>query len=61
MFTFISENIGSLLILLAVVSIAAAILAFRIRAKRQGKTSCGCGCASCPMADKCHPKKDESA
>lgn len=59
MFTFIANNIGSLLVLLAVVATVTAIVLFRIRAKRQGKSTCGSGCASCPMAGKCHEKKKE--
>ena len=57
MFTFIANNLGSLLVLLAVAAIVTAIVIFRIRAKRQGKSTCGCGCASCPMAGKCHGEK----
>lgn len=57
MFTFFQENLGSILILLGVLATVTAIVAFRIRAKRQGKSSCGCGCATCPMAGKCHGEK----
>ena len=57
MFTFIANNLGSLLVLLAVAAIVTAIVIFRIRAKRQGKSTCGCGCASCPMSEKCHGEK----
>lgn len=59
MFTFIANNIGSLLVLLALAATVTAILLFHIRAKRRGKSTCGSGCASCPMAGKCHAKKDE--
>jgi hypothetical protein len=28
-----------------------------IRDKKAGKSSCGCGCANCAMAGKCHSGK----
>ena len=56
MFTFIQENLGSLLILLGVAVIVTLVILSRIRAKKQGKSTCGCGCKSCPMADTCHKK-----
>ena len=61
MFTFIQENVGSLLVLFGIILIAALILLGRIRAKRRGATGCGCGCKSCPMATKCHKGKGEES
>ena len=57
MFTFIAESIGSLLVLLALAAIVSVILFFHVRGRRQGRSSCGSGCASCPMAGKCHKGK----
>ncbi len=31
-----------------------------VRDKKQGKSSCGCGCASCPMGGMCHAKSPET-
>lgn len=31
-----------------------------IRDKKQGKSSCGCGCSSCPMGDACHARSAET-
>ena len=59
MFTFIQENLGSLLILLGVAVIVTLVIVSRIRAKKQGKSTCGCGCQSCPMADACHRKENK--
>jgi hypothetical protein len=28
-----------------------------VKNKKQGKSSCGCGCSSCGMKDSCHGKK----
>ena len=58
MFAFISENIGSLLVLLALSATLGLIIAANIRQKKQGKSPCA-GCSSCPMAGKCHKEKAE--
>ncbi|MBR1867331.1 MAG: FeoB-associated Cys-rich membrane protein [Clostridia bacterium] len=58
MFNWLINNIGSILVLLAVAGIVALITAFIIRSKKKGKNSCGCGggcvgcsgCGSCPHA-----------
>ena len=52
MLTFLLDNIGTI-----VVAVVAAIIISHFRAKKKGKSSCGscgCGCASCAMAGKCH-------
>ena len=59
MFTFIQENLGSLLILLGVAVIVTLVIVSRLRAKKQGKSTCGCGCQACPMADACHRKENK--
>ena len=58
MLSFLSRNIGSIVVLAVLILIVALIVVFRIRARRRGKSGCGCGCGTCPMADKCHPKKN---
>lgn len=55
MFTLISENIGSLLVLVGLAATLSLIVVMRVRAKRKGKPLCS-GCSSCPMAGKCHTK-----
>ncbi len=42
-------------ILLLLLLVFCAVLAFR--AIRQGSTSCSSGCSACPMAGKCHKKR----
>ena len=59
MLSFLSQNIGSVAVRAALIAVVALIVVFRIRARRRGKSGCGCGCGTCPMADKCHPKKSE--
>ncbi len=53
-----AENIGTLAV--AAVLIAVCVLAVRklIRDKKKGRSSCGCGCASCPMSGTCHKRPE---
>lgn len=39
-----------------VVGIIVAIVYFKAKARKLGKTSCGCDCTKCPSAGACHPK-----
>ena len=57
------DNIGSLIILFAVVAIAAFVIAGIVKAKKKGKASCGCGgkcgeCSGCAMSGLCNNKKN---
>ncbi len=54
MISWLADNIANILVLTAV--LLAVILAVRsmVRDKKAGKSSCGCGCANCAMAGKCH-------
>lgn len=50
---FFKENLGTIATL-AVVLVIVALLVFKlVRDKRKGKTSCSCGCSSCPMSGGC--------
>ena len=54
--TWLSENIGTVVVL-AVLSVVLGLIIWRLIAnKRAGKSSCGCGCGcqSCAMKDQCH-------
>jgi hypothetical protein len=57
MFEWISQNIGTIVAALLVAAAAAGAVILLVREKKKGKHSCGCGCANCPMAGKCHQKK----
>ena len=50
----IAENAGTIVVSLALVGIVIWIVARMRRDKKQGKSSCGCNCGSCPMAGSCH-------
>lgn len=54
MLTWISENMATIIICAVLLLIVAAILAGLIRDKKKGRSSCGCGCANCPMNGSCH-------
>lgn len=42
-----------------VLSIASAIIIKMIINKKQGKTSCSCGCGGCAMREMCHSKDEK--
>ena len=52
-------NIGSILVGVVVLAVVALVIALMVREKKQGKSSCGNSCASCPMAGTCHPAKPD--
>lgn len=54
MLEFICANIGTIIVFAILVIIVGAIIYKIYRDKKQGKSSCGCNCASCPMANECH-------
>ena len=55
MLGYLMANLGSILVLLGLVLVLGLVTFLTVRARRRGKSSCGCsGCAGCPMADKCH-------
>lgn len=54
MITFLSENAGTIVVLLILTAILSAIIVKFIRDKKKGKGLCACGCAGCPSKDMCH-------
>ena len=54
MLQFITDNLGTAVVGLIVLAIVAACLYRLIADKKQGKSSCGAGCAGCPNAALCH-------
>lgn len=59
MFTWIMENVATIMISAVLILAVAAVIVNMVRNKRRGKSSCGCGCAGCAMNGACHPKKKE--
>ncbi len=57
MLDWIASNYGTVLVLLLVVGAVVAVICGMVKDKKQGKSSCGCSCGSCPMSGKCHSEK----
>ena len=57
MISFITENLGTIIITVVLVAILAAIVVKLVRDKRKGKSSCGGNCAHCAMGGSCHSEK----
>ncbi len=54
MLEWLTSNIGTILIVLALIAVIAAIVVKMIKDKKGGKSSCGCNCGCCPMSGECH-------
>lgn len=56
MFTWLTNNLGTIIICAVLIAIVAAIIISLIKKKKQGKSMvCNCGsCKSCPMSGSCH-------
>ena len=57
MLLWLKANLATVLIALILVAILAAVIFKMIKDKKEGRSSCGCGCSACAMRDSCHPKK----
>lgn len=63
MLTWIMGNMATIIISAVLLLVVSAVIAGMVRGKRKGKSSCGCGCASCPagsccaMNGACHSEK----
>ena len=49
------SNWANILIIGLVIAIVVLAFISMARDKKAGKSSCGCNCANCAMAGKCHP------
>lgn len=56
MIEWITNNIGTIIVGLIVLAIITAVVIGMIRKKKNGKSTCGCGCANCPLSGDCHKK-----
>ena len=54
MLQWISENIGTIVVGLVLLAVVILIVRIMMRDKKQGKSSCGAGCAHCAMHGQCH-------
>ena len=60
--SWFAENAGTIVTCLVLAAVIAAVILGQVWAKRRGKTSCGCGCTTCPSAGCCakQPKIGQS-
>lgn len=54
MFNWLIENLATIIVSLILAGIIAAVIMKLIKNKKNGKSSCGCGCKGCSMRGKCH-------
>ena len=54
MVQWFEQNLGTLVIGLAVLAVVALIVWKMAKDKKNGRSSCGCGCANCAMRGQCH-------
>ena len=54
MIDFIVNNLSTIIISLVLIAIVATIIVVLVKNKKQGKTSCSCGCKNCAMRGACH-------
>ena len=52
------ENIGSIIISLAIIAVVTLIVVSNLKSKKKGKSSCGCGCSNCSMNGICHKTEE---
>ena len=58
---WLTENISTVIIAVILLAALTAIAVKLIRNKKQGKSSCGCGCKNCALSGKCRCAPSESA
>lgn len=58
MMRIIINNIGTVAAGSAVILLALISLFTVIKDRKSGRSSCGCGCSHCAMAESCHRVKD---
>ena len=61
MVTWLAENLGTILITIALIVLVTAIIRIMIRDKKMGKSTCGGSCASCKMCAACRQADKKKA
>jgi hypothetical protein len=57
MITWLLNNISTIIVCVIIIAVVAMIVRKMVKDKKQGKSSCGCGCQNCAMHDACHSNK----
>ena len=52
------ENIGSIIVVCALVAVATLSIVGNVKNKKKGKSNCGCGCSNCSMNGICHKTEE---
>ncbi|MCR5510171.1 MAG: FeoB-associated Cys-rich membrane protein [Lachnospiraceae bacterium] len=52
--TWFVNNLGTIVVALVLIALVTVTVRSMLADKRQGKSSCGCRCSSCPMGSACH-------
>lgn len=60
MLQWLQENLATILVCAVLAMIVALIIRDLLKQKKQGKSSCGCNCASCAMRGSCHRMNGET-
>ncbi|MDE6471276.1 MAG: FeoB-associated Cys-rich membrane protein [Eubacterium sp.] len=47
MIAFLSENIGTIIVLLILAGIVTAVVVKMVKDKKSGRSACGCNCSEC--------------
>ena len=58
--TWLFHPISTIVLCIVLIAAVAAIVAHLVKNKRRGKSSCGCGCQSCAMAEICRERNNRS-
>ena len=57
MLSWLTTNGGTICVIVLLLLVTGGILTGLVRNRKQGTSSCGCGCSNCPMSGSCHTKK----
>lgn len=54
MFSWLSANIGTIIVSAILIAVITKVIVKLVKDKKKGKSSCGCGCSNCAMSGTCH-------
>lgn len=55
MFSWLSQNIATIIVCAVLIAIVTLIIVYMRRKKKNGSNcSCGCGCENCALSGQCH-------
>lgn len=58
---FLMNNLGTIVVAAILLIVLALVAKKMISDRKQGKSSCGCGCGDCPNSALCHPEHKKNA